>query len=66
MNPKPFHSALPVEAQLILRRACLIENTEFDSLAKLKAIDKANERIRILFPEYFIQEAEDADHADAE
>ena len=50
---KPFHRALPAEAQLILRRACLVQNTPQDPLAKLKAIDQANARIRSLFPSYF-------------
>ncbi|MDD3884544.1 MAG: hypothetical protein PHW66_06365 [Gallionella sp.] len=50
---KPFHAALPIEAQQMLRRACQVQNTPDDPMAKIKAIDRANSKIRTMFPRLF-------------
>ena len=48
-----YHTALPLEAQQILIRASMTPITPTDPLARVKAIEKATQRVRQLFPQYF-------------
>ena len=54
-----YHKLLPESAQTILRQATRVKPTESDPLARVKAIDAAVARVKVLFPECF-QEDDDA------
>ncbi len=54
-----FHGALPLEAQRILMRAAQTPVTAADPLARTKAIEKATQRVRSMFPTYFQTESDD-------
>ena len=47
---------LPANAALMLQRAARTPDTEQNPRARLKAVEKAIERIKTLYPHYFIQE----------
>jgi hypothetical protein len=53
MNAHPIHTALPVEAQLELMRASLTPITRDDPLARIKAIEKATQRVKHNHPQFF-------------
>lgn len=53
-----YHTALPLEAQQILIRASMTPITPTDPLARVKAIEKANQQVKQLFPQYFRKEIE--------
>lgn len=53
-----YHTALPLEAQQILIRASTTPITPTDPLARVKAIEKANQQVKQLFPQYFRKEIE--------
>lgn len=57
MNPDefdhPFHSALPIDAQVELMRAQKTPITLADPLARVKAIDQATQRIKQRYPQFF-------------
>ena len=55
---KKFHGALPLEAQRILMRAAQTPVTAADPLARTKAIEKATQRVKAKYPEYFQVESE--------
>lgn len=48
-----FNSLLPVDAQIELMRAAQTPITEDDPLARRKAVDKAIERVKSRYPNYF-------------
>lgn len=50
---KPFHRSLPIEAQRMLRRAAETPITEQDPLARRRAVDRAIERVQMLYPNHF-------------
>lgn len=52
------HQLYPVAAQAILQRAAQTPITPDDPLARVKAIDKANQQVKQLFPQYFRKEIE--------
>jgi hypothetical protein len=54
-----FHGALPQEAQRILMRAAQTPVTAADPLARTKAIEKATQRIKTMYPDYFQTESDD-------
>lgn len=49
----PPHHVLPAAAIATLQRAARTENTAADPLARQKAIEKATQRVKEQFPEYF-------------
>ena len=53
-----YHAVLPLEAQQILIRASMTPITPTDPLARVKAIEKANQQVKQLFPQYFRKEIE--------
>jgi hypothetical protein len=53
MKAHPIHTALPVEAQLELMRASLTPITRDDPLARIKAIEKATQRVKHNHPQFF-------------
>lgn len=57
MSTSP-HQLLPPEAQEILRRAAATPVSTENPLARTKALEKANRRIRELFPKHFTHEKE--------
>ena len=53
-SEKPrFNNVLPIEAQRELMRAAQTPITEQDPLARRKAIDKATERVKAKWPQFF-------------
>ena len=48
-----YHTVLPLEAQQILVRASMTPITPTDPLARVKAIEKATQRVKDLYPQYF-------------
>lgn len=52
------HQLLPPEAQEILRRAAVTPISKSNPLARTKALEVANRRIREMFPKLFITEKE--------
>ncbi len=52
------HKLLPPEAQEILRAAAATPITDSNPLARMKALEKANSRIREMFPKCFTHEKE--------
>lgn len=52
------HKLLPPEAQEILRRAAATPISNEHPLARTKALEVANRRIREMFPKHFIYEKE--------
>ena len=57
-HQKKYHGALPLEAQRILMRAAQTPVTAADPLARTKAIEKATQRVKTQYPEYFQMESE--------
>ena len=57
-HQKKYHGALPLEAQRILMRAAQTPVTAADPLARTKAIEKATQRVKAKYPEYFQMESE--------
>ena len=57
-HQKKYHGALPLEAQRILMRAAQTPVTAADPLARTKAIEKATQRVKVQYPEYFQVESE--------
>lgn len=55
-HQKKYHGALPLEAQRILMRAAQTPVTAADPLARTKAIEKATQRVKTQYPEYFQME----------
>ena len=55
-HQKKYHVALPLEAQRILMRAAQTPVTAADPLARTKAIEKATQRVKTKYPEYFQME----------
>lgn len=53
------HGALPKDAQRILMRAAQTPVTAADPLARTKAIEKATQRVKMMYPDYFQMENED-------
>jgi len=53
MDNQPPHTVLPPEAIALLRRAAQTPITRDDPLARVKAIEKATERVRHQFPQSF-------------
>lgn len=51
-----YHAVLPLEAQQILIRASMTPITPTDPLARVKAIEKATQRVKDLYPQYFRKE----------
>jgi hypothetical protein len=49
----PFHSVLPISAQRELMAAAETPITPEDPLARRKAVDRAMERVKQKYPEYF-------------
>lgn len=47
------HAALPAEAQARLKAAARTPITETDPLARVKAIEKANQWVRCTYPQFF-------------
>jgi len=58
MSHDQLHTVLPVEAQLILRRAASTPITEEDPLARRRAVDSAIDKVKRDYPEYFNQTEE--------
>jgi hypothetical protein len=44
---------LPAQAQEILKKAAKTPVTRADPLARIKAMEKADQRVKTLFPQYF-------------
>ena len=57
-HQKKYHGALPLEAQRILMRAAQTPVTAADPLARTKAIEKATQRVKTQYPEFFLSEIE--------
>ena len=57
-HQKKYHGALPLEAQRILMRAAQTPVTATDPMARAKAIEKATQRVKAQYPEYFQMESE--------
>ena len=57
-HQKKYHGALPLEAQRILMRAAQTPVTATDPMARAKAIEKATQRVKAQYPEYFQMEIE--------
>lgn len=55
-NTKTPHQVYPAAAQAILQRAAQTPITASDPLARVKAIEKANQQVKQLFPQYFRKE----------
>ena len=53
MSQNDIHSLLPVEAQLLLKRAASTQLKKGDYLAKRRAVDNAIEKVKRDYPEYF-------------
>ncbi len=53
MDNQPPHTVLPPEAIALLRRAAQTPITRDDPLARVKAVEKATERVRHQFPQSF-------------
>lgn len=51
--PVPLSRHLPLEAALILRRAAQTPVTDSDRLARIKAVEQANQKVRRLWPQFF-------------
>ncbi len=49
----PFHSVLPIPAQIELMKAAQVKNTPSDPMARRKAMDLAIERVKTRYPTYF-------------
>lgn len=55
--PHFFHSRLlPEDARAMLQRAARTPIPPDDPLARQKAVEEANRRVRRMYPEYFLQE----------
>jgi hypothetical protein len=52
----PTCRLLPEDARSMLQRAACTPNPPDDPLARQKAIEEANRRVRRMYPEYFQQE----------
>ncbi len=52
----PPAQVLPPAGVAILQQAAQTPNTEQDPKAKLKAVEAAIERVKTLYPHYFIKE----------
>ena len=55
MSHDELHSLLPVEAQLLLRRAASTPIKKGDHLATRRAVDSAIEKVKRDYPNYFQQ-----------
>tara|TARA_R110002153_G_scaffold11241_5_gene43397 strand:+ start:2053 stop:2253 length:201 start_codon:yes stop_codon:yes gene_type:complete len=55
MNQTDLHTLLPIEAQLLLRRAASTPITKGDPQSRRRAIDSAIEKVKRDYPEYFQQ-----------
>jgi hypothetical protein len=53
MNSHPLHTALPIEAQLELMRASSTPIPANDPLARIKAIEKATQRVKHNHSQFF-------------
>ena len=53
MDQNELHSLLPIEAQLLLRRAASTPIIKGDPLAKRRAVDIAIEKVKRDYPKYF-------------
>lgn len=51
---------LPPKAQEELKKAALVEPTPKDPNARIKAIDRATDRLRLLYPTHFREEDDNA------
>lgn len=54
--PPQVATLLPLEARLALQRAAGVEPTPGNPMARLIAIEQAIARIKMQFPQYFVQE----------
>lgn len=54
--PRFVSTLLPEDARAILRRAAATHIPADDTLARQKAIDEANRRVRRLYPQLFSKE----------
>jgi hypothetical protein len=54
-NPPPAN-VLPPEAALLLQQAAQTPITRDDPLARVKALEKATERVKRQYPQFFQQE----------
>lgn len=50
---------LPTKAQDDLKQAALVQPTDKDPDARVKAIDRTTDRLRLLYPTHFQEEAPD-------
>ena len=55
MDQNELHSLLPIEAQLLLRRAASTPTIKGDPLATRRAVDSAIEKVKRDYPNYFQQ-----------
>lgn len=56
MSKLPVAKVLPPDAVRLLQQAAQTPITRADPLARVKAIDKATERVKRKYPQYFVQE----------
>ena len=54
----PLSRLLPYDAAKLLQQAAQTPVTRADPLARVKAIEKATERVKHAYPYYFIKETE--------
>lgn len=58
MTTRPSSELLPADAREILQRAASVPVTKGAPLARTKAIEQANKKIRAMYPNFFIIEKE--------
>lgn len=55
----PDSNHFPPEVRLLLQRAADTPNTPSDPMARLKAINAASERARLMFPQLFREHSDE-------